>query len=564
MVFLPLTTRRGIAMHPLGHLIRLALAVLATLAWGGLLPAPGISAQEGRTLVVDPGGSDDDGDGSAESPWATIQRAADEAGPGDTVLINPGTYEGGVTVRTGGEEGRPLTFRAAGPGVVIEGSGAERDAFYIEEADEVAVEGLTIQHAERAGLRVSLSNRVSVRDSVFLDNGTWGIFTDFSDDLLLEGNETAGAGEEHGIYVSNSGDRPVIRRNLVHDNAASGIQINADASMGGDGISSEPLIEDNVVFGNGAAGGAAINLDGVVDGVIRNNLLYDNHASGVALFQGDGALCSSNNLVERNTILMPADGRWGVVISPSADCVDNRLLNNIILSDHDFRGSVSIPVEDLAGFESDRNLVSDRFSVDDGETVISLSDWQGLGYDANSMLANADELFVDPGAGDFQLREGAAVDAGAVIGIESSPSSPSEEGTDEATPPTDGAEETEETEEAPPPSAGEEGLGVALSERDGSGVSGLAILTPRDDGTAVTLLLQGGTPDQVALIHLGACEALDPDPLFLLGQPDATGRSESIVNVGLDELRGGGYAIAVHASAAELGVVVACGEIPAV
>jgi hypothetical protein len=558
------------------RLCRLAFAVLAVLAWGACQPSSRIMAQDGRTLVVDPGGSDDGGDGSAENPWATIQRAADEAGLGDTVLINPGTYEGGITVRTGGEEGRPVTFRAAGPGVVIEGSGAERDGFFIDQADEVVVEGLTIQGAERAGLRVSLANGVTVRDSVFLDNGTWGIFTDFTDDLLLEGNETAGSGEEHGIYVSNSSDRPIIRGNLVHDNAASGIQINADASMGGDGISSEPLIEDNVVFGNGELGGAAINLDGAVDGVIRNNLLYDNLGSGIALFQDGGAVCSSNNLVERNTILMPADGRWGVVISPSADCADNRLLNNVILSEHDFRGSVSIPVPDLSGFESDRNLVSDRFSTDDGETVITLSDWQDLGYDASSELASAGDLFVDPEAGDFQLQEGVAIDAGAVIGPGSSPASPPEEdaggappeeATGEATPPADDPGEPTEpedgTDEAPPSSTDDAELGVALSERDGSGVSGLAILTPQDDSTAVTLLLQGGTTDQVALIHRGSCEALDPDPLFLLSQPDAAGRSESIVNVGLAELQGGGYAIAVHASAAELGVVVACGEIPA-
>ena len=37
---------------------------------------------------------------------------------------------------------------------------------------------------------------------------------------------------EHGIYVSNSGDRPIIRGNLVHDNHANGIHMNGDAQPG--------------------------------------------------------------------------------------------------------------------------------------------------------------------------------------------------------------------------------------------------------------------------------------------------------------------------------------------
>jgi hypothetical protein len=87
--------------------------------------------------------------------------------------------------------------------------------------------------------------------------------------------------EEHGIYVSNSGDRPVVRGNRLHDNAGAGVQLNADLSAGGDGIITDALIENNVIYGNGSAGGAAINLDGVQDSVVRNNLLYDNHATGI-------------------------------------------------------------------------------------------------------------------------------------------------------------------------------------------------------------------------------------------------------------------------------------------
>jgi hypothetical protein len=56
---------------------------------------------------------------------------------------------------------------------------------------------------------------VTIRNGVFGNNGTWGIFTDFADDLLLENNECFGSVAEHGIYVSNSGERPVLRRHVT-------------------------------------------------------------------------------------------------------------------------------------------------------------------------------------------------------------------------------------------------------------------------------------------------------------------------------------------------------------
>jgi len=43
---------------------------------------------------------------------------------------------------------------------------------------------------------------------------------------------------KHGIYHSNSGDRPTLRGNYCHDNAGAGIHMNADASQGRRTVSS--------------------------------------------------------------------------------------------------------------------------------------------------------------------------------------------------------------------------------------------------------------------------------------------------------------------------------------
>src|SRR5207237_3549585 len=123
------------------------------------------------------------------------------------------------------------------------------------------------------------ADHVSVLNNTVTNPGTWGIFTGFTDDLLVQANTCSGAQQQHGLYVSNSSQRPVIRGNTLYNNHDCGIQLNADVTQGGSGIISGALIEDNIIHDNGTGGGAGINLDGVQSSRIQNNLLYNNHAS---------------------------------------------------------------------------------------------------------------------------------------------------------------------------------------------------------------------------------------------------------------------------------------------
>jgi hypothetical protein len=350
--------------------------------------------------------------------YRTIVAAAAGVQPGDTVLIQPGVYDGGITVETGGTASQPITFQANGSGVVIEGSGGERDAFFITGAETgiayVVVEGLTIQHAERAGMRIDNAHHVTVRNCTFADNGTWGLFTDFSDYTTVENCESYGSVEEHGIYISNSSDYPIIRGNRLHDNHGCGLHMNGDISMGGDGIISHAVVENNIVYENGTAGGSGINMDGVTDAMVRNNLVYNNHASGISLYQIDGGSPSQNIRVLNNTVIMPADGRWALNI-PNTE--NNRLFNNIVLTNHPYRGSILIGTPVSAGFESDYNVVVNRFAADgEGDTVLSLVEWQALGYDQHSFIADPSQLFVDALVNDYHLKAGSpAIDAGVAL-----------------------------------------------------------------------------------------------------------------------------------------------------
>ena len=387
------------------------LFMLVALPLSPLAPREAAAA---GTYYVSTSGSDATGTGTLAKPWRTIQNAADSVGPGSTVLVQPGTYAEAVEIAIAAAAASPVTFRGNGAGVVIEADSVARDAVLITESSYVTWENIRIQNAPRAGMRVSMSNHVTVRDNVFANNQRWGLFTDFSDDLLIEGNESFGATIEHGIYHSNSGDRPIIRGNVIHDNHANGLHMNGDISMGGDGTITSPVVEGNYIFNNGVGGGSGINMDGVERAMIRNNVIVDAHASGISMYQIDGGICSRNNKVYHNTIVVAADGRWAVNI-PNSGCTGNQLIANILYSNHSYRGAINIVDGARSGFSSNFNVLEGVFSTDGGDTTLSFAQWKALGYDVNSRVSTPSSLFVDA-ASDFRLKsESPAIDIGTTL-----------------------------------------------------------------------------------------------------------------------------------------------------
>ena len=356
------------------------------------------------------GGNDTLDGSSPANAWATLAHAAAVVNSGDTVHVLDGTYQG-FDLRRSGTAGAPITFHAEGSAAQITAdNGTTPDGINVENAAYVIIDGFVVNNRTRAGIRVAVSQFVTVRHCHTGQNGHWGIFSGFADDFTVELNETHHSQTEHGIYVSNSCVRPVIRGNVSHDNYANGIHMNGDLSQGGSGLISSALVERNIIYGNGVGGGSGINMDGVINSTIRNNLLYDNHASGISLYQIDGATGYTGNVVVNNTIVNAADGRWCVNINSGS--TGNQILNNILYNYHSFRGVITIDASSRPGFSSDYNSVMNRFSTDAGDTVINLPSWQALGYDAHSFLATPTGLFVAPGS-DFHLLAGcAAVDAG--------------------------------------------------------------------------------------------------------------------------------------------------------
>jgi len=376
------------------------------------VPAPPAAP---ATRWVSPDGNDD-GPGTKEQPWRQLSHAAEMVQPGDVVEILDGTYQAPIILagKQGGNE-QPIVFRATGGAALVDGAGADgsawdkRDAIYIYESSHIIIHGLRVTGAHRAGLRVSLAQFITIQGCIFGDNGTWGIFTDFADDLSLLGNECFGSKAEHGIYHSNSGDRAVIAGNYCHHNHACGIQLNADPSNGGDGIHSDCVVVRNLLVSNNQSGGAAINLASVRDSVIRNNLAYGNLATGIGMWddgQGQQWGCR-DNLVEHNTIVFqPGEGRFGITIWNGS--TGNQVRNNLFVSGA--RGGISFTEDSLEGLESDYNLYFSRdgwhlFEEEHSQKQYDVDQFNQLtGGDGHSLTE--EPQFVDAPGGDYRLQPG--------------------------------------------------------------------------------------------------------------------------------------------------------------
>lgn len=391
-----------------------------------------VSLCPASTYFVAPKGRDSNPGTSISQAWATLQHAVDTIAPGDTILVETGTYTG-CRISIPGGQSMPKTLQAdTAAAVRINRPGQRNRNFSNIEVDnsgaavtDWVISGLEVVNSPVYGIDLRNTDRITVQNNHVHNGFRSGIFAESSNDVVIQGNQTD-HNFENGIYVTGNSANPMISGNTSDDNMQAGIQLTGGAASGGGfgffgqqagGQIQFATVTANTIYNNSSFfGGYGIGLDGVDGSLISNNLLYNNRGTGIALYAVQGAHGSSNNQVLNNTIVMAP--RAGYVISipqtaqRKAPAEGNVIENNILYSPD--RGSILIASPTVSGFQSDYNVVVNVFSDRNGTGKnLSLTQWQALGYDLHSFTATPAQLFVNPVDPNFQLAPASpAIDAG--------------------------------------------------------------------------------------------------------------------------------------------------------
>ncbi|HYW53515.1 MAG TPA: hypothetical protein VFF00_01480 [Candidatus Elarobacter sp.] len=99
---------------------------------------------------------------------------------------------------------------------------------------------------------------------------------------------------------------------------------------------------------------------------------------------------------------------------------------------------------------------------------------------------------------------------------------------------------------------------IPLDAMNGSGESGVTILTPQGGKTLVELQMKGGKGDpQPAHFHTGTCDKYAPRPLYPL-RSVVKGESVTTLDVPIDKLIAGDLVVNVHKSFDDIATIASC------
>jgi hypothetical protein len=370
--------------------------------------------------------------------FRTLQEAADAAQGGDLVAVMPGTYLGFVLEeKATTRDGRYIHFKAMGePGDVLINQPSRIPDWMIllRATHHVIIQGFNLAGPNRPG-QAPFGPRAGIMlDGDFSKTGKqahhivlvgnfshnhrkWGFHSRDTHTVLIEDNLFALSAMEHSGYASDGSDNYVIRRNVFFGSNAGGLQCNLDTVSSFHDLVKNPdlqgylkeeptrqwavgltrlatekfgennfpdgrgvnfIIEENVINDNGRAGGGSLNLAGLQDSLIQNNLIYGNWNHGIAQWNDQNPYDQAytepgptspdqvkgpddlplwgchGNVVRNNTVLMSnpdraamqaRNGSWGTKMS-----------NNIFINDQSH--SIEIYNTSIYRLNSTSNVVN--------------------------------------------------------------------------------------------------------------------------------------------------------------------------------------------------------------
>ncbi|GBE37036.1 hypothetical protein BMS3Bbin07_01194 [bacterium BMS3Bbin07] len=371
---------------------------------------------EGSAYYVSPDGSDSN-DGSVDSPWATIQYASDNSGPGDTVYLREGTYVQGASIRgdhgQGGANGQFWTLEAyPGEEAVIKDNSVK-----IYMTEYVRVKGLTFENGS-VGLNSYIKDGWTFPSHTeILDNKITGpqlrynMIGVIGDDNLVEGNTIiiTGGGDslDHGIYVM-SGSRNIIRNNYISGSKGYGIHIYDEVKQGRSGQIRDVVVEGNILTGSALSAGIIVATGNSNDPLaknitIRNNIIYSNATRGISVRSNSQNVYIYNNTIYRN-------GEDGDGIRIAVCCGSLGSINGVTMKNNliDIGSSTGYHIKVGTSVSVVSNLVLEKNLYWPGPPALKSI------TDISPVAGNP--LFVSPGTADFHFQFGsAAIDKGLTL-----------------------------------------------------------------------------------------------------------------------------------------------------
>ena len=304
------------------------------------------------------------------TPWRTIQRACNQARPGDEVVVLPGEYNQNVRIRKSGRANREITFRSERHhGARLFGS------FSTEDQSHITITGFDVTNFSSTGQTKGIDfvrcHHVTVRNCRVRDCFGGGIGFDQSDWILCEWNVVHhnaffNPGQHSGISVyqpqyRGNDDRRfgvIIRNNTCFNNRNFVNNVDFGRPTDGNGIVVDDFFNEQQPTGN------RVPYDR--ETTIENNLCYDNGGQGIHCFMSQNVRIRNNTC--RNN-LGSFDFGGEVTVSESERVY---VYNNILIS----------APNRFAAFQFDSTEAIFFFNLFDGPT-------REIDFDISNVNANA-------------------------------------------------------------------------------------------------------------------------------------------------------------------------------
>lgn len=275
---------------------------------------------QGAQWWVSTTGSDTTGNGSAGSPYASLNQALASASPGDEIVVTEGVYEGQVRVRIPDITIRPAVGDAVHLTTPITDDNTTSTVIFDVDADGSCIQDMEISGGYYYGImfftrwdwgdpedRTGASN-ITIENCRIHDTGRDCIkITPGCDDITIVNCEIHDSGQRddsnaEGIDCVN-GDRVVIRDCWIHDTATTGVYLKGGAM---DGLVERTFVERcgslGIVLGFDTSPeyfDLTVNPSRYenIRGLVRNCIVRDTGYAGIAFYGAKDGVVVNNTII---------------------------------------------------------------------------------------------------------------------------------------------------------------------------------------------------------------------------------------------------------------------------